>query len=97
MKKEAPRNYPYSAWILSAAYIPKPVTFVRPAWGIWGKIRDVTAEGKTFKLEQIHKTKKATIEYGRQQIVARSDYLAKQEKLLDARTAKLDKAEQEGA
>lgn len=94
MKKEAPRNYPYSAWILSAAYIPKPVTFVKAAWGIWGKNRDVTAEGKTFKLEQIHKSKQAAIDYGRQQIVARSEYLAKQHKLLETRTVKLDKAEQ---
>jgi hypothetical protein len=92
-KTEKAREYPYSAWVLSSAYIPKPATFVAKAWGIWADQYDKTAEGKSYKQEAIHKTKQAAIEWGRQQIAAREEYLKKQHALLDARRIKLDKAE----
>lgn len=90
--KSAPRKYPYSAFVLTPAYIVRPVTFVRKnQWNY--RDMDISAEGKSFAVEKIHTTKADAIAYGRQQIVLREEYLEKQHALLDARRIKMDKAE----
>lgn len=88
--KSAPRKYPYSAFVLTPAYIVRPVTFVKSGWG---PDYDRTAEGTGYRVDKIHATKADAIAYGRKQIVLREEYLEKQHALLDARRIKMDKAE----
>jgi hypothetical protein len=93
-KNQEQRQYPRDVWVLSPAYIVKQVTVVKKSgWSTYTDYGDVTDAGKTYRPEAMHATKAAAIASGRQQIAARSEYLAKQEALLHARSIKLDKAE----
>ncbi len=94
LQKYKPRTYPRTVWVLSPAYIVKQVTVVKKA-SAWSSYEygDVDEKGKRYKLEAMHETKEGAIAYGRQQIIAREEYLEKQHALLDARRIKLDKAE----
>jgi hypothetical protein len=92
MSKTKQRQYPREVWVLSPAYIPKQITIVKSGY-VYADKYDRDANGKSYKVEALHDTKQAAIEWGRQQIAAREEYLAKQHALLDARRIKLDKAE----
>jgi hypothetical protein len=95
MKKTAARQYPRDVWVISPAYVVKQVTVVKKCgWSSYTDYGDVTDAGKRYAPESMHETKRAAIEFGRQQIAARREYLEKQNALLDVRAIKLDKAEQ---
>jgi hypothetical protein len=95
MPKKAPaRQYPRDAWVLSPAYVVKQVTVVKKCgWSTLVDYGDITDTGKRYAADAMFESKQATIAYGRQQIAAREEYLAKQHALLDVRRIKLDKAE----
>lgn len=94
LKKAEHRQYPRTVWVLSPAYMVKQVAVVRRA-SAWSKYEygDLDAKGKRYKVEAMHETKQGAIDYGRRQIEARREYLAKQSALLDVRSIKLAKAE----
>lgn len=93
-KAQAQRKYPRDVWVLTPAYSVKQVTVVKQSMAWSGTdYGDETESGKRYPAQDMHATKAAAIAHGRQQIVARSEYLAKQEALLDKRLAKLHKAE----
>jgi len=95
MKKAETRKYPRDVWVLSPAYVVKQVTIVGRA-NAWSSLEygDLDAKGKRYSVGAMHETKEGAIDYGRQQIAEREEYLEKQHALLDARRIKLDKAEQ---
>ncbi|MFS2027085.1 hypothetical protein [Massilia sp. CT11-137] len=92
--KAQQRQYPRDVWVLSPAYIVKQVTVVRKCgWSTITDYGDVTEAGKIYRPEAMHASKEDAIAWGRAQIAARGEYLAKQHALLDVRRIKLDKAE----
>lgn len=85
------RNYPYTAWVLTPAFLVKEVTLCERSFGSdeWDK----TAEGKAYHVNDLHPTKSAAISAGRQQIIKQADDLKKKRENLAKKASNLDKAE----
>ena len=85
------RTYPYTAWVLTPAFLVKEVTLCERAFASddWDK----TAAGKPYHLKDLHATKSAAISCGRQQIIKQTDDLKKKQENLVKKASNLDKAE----
>lgn len=87
-------KFPYQAWVLQPSFKPKEVTIVRRSWLTDSHHEEVS--GKCHHLGQLHPSKAAAIQAGREQIEKQRVDLAKRQERLNKRIAALDKAEKEG-
>ncbi|HVH90850.1 MAG TPA: hypothetical protein VM783_05610 [Candidatus Acidoferrum sp.] len=85
------RTYPYTAWVLTPAFLVKEVTLCEKAFG--GDDWDRTAAGKPYHVKDLHPSRSTAISAGRQQIIKQADDLKKKRENLAKKASNLDKAE----